>query len=64
LLSGVSDRPVTDLNAHLALHGPLPELAKWAPGQITDVVEQSGLRGRGGPSFPVARKLGAVASRR
>jgi NADH:ubiquinone oxidoreductase subunit F (NADH-binding) len=64
LLSGVSDRPVTDFESHLALHGPLPELAKWAPGQIIDVIKQSGLRGRGGASFPVARKLTAVASRR
>lgn len=64
LLSGVSDQPVTDLDAHLGLHGALPDLRDWAPEQIIDVVERSGLRGRGGASFPVARKLGAVASQR
>ena len=64
LLSGVSDQPVSDLDSHLGLHGGLPDLRNWAPAQIVDVVERSGLRGRGGASFPVARKLAAVASQR
>jgi NADH:ubiquinone oxidoreductase subunit F (NADH-binding) len=55
---------VTDLESHLALYGPLPDLLAWAPGRLVDLVERSGLRGHGGASFPVARKLGAVASRR
>lgn len=63
LLTGVNDQPVTDLEAHLALYGPLSDPTCWAPREIIDVVEQSGLRGHGGASFPVARKVGAVASR-
>ncbi len=64
LLAGVSDRPVTDLKSHVDVHGPLPDLRKLAPGQIIDDVRRSGLRGRGGGAFPVARKLEAVAARR
>ena len=64
LLAGVSDRPMTDLESHVDVHGPLPDLRKTAPGQIIDEVQRSGLRGHGGASFPVAKKLKAVASRR
>jgi NADH:ubiquinone oxidoreductase subunit F (NADH-binding) len=48
-----------DLDAHLAVHGRLPV----ASGLI-ELVEDSGLRGRGGGSFPAGRKLSAVASAR
>jgi NADH:ubiquinone oxidoreductase subunit F (NADH-binding) len=64
LLSGLGERPMTDLESHLDVHGSLPDLRRWAPGQIIDLVEQAGLRGHGGASFPVATKLRAVASRR
>jgi NADH:ubiquinone oxidoreductase subunit F (NADH-binding) len=46
---------------HQAVHGPLPELAGDA---LVDLVERSGLRGRGGADFPTAVKLRAVAGGR
>ncbi len=46
---------------HERVHGPLPTPA---PEELIDVVERSGLRGRGGADFPTARKLRAVAERR
>jgi NADH:ubiquinone oxidoreductase subunit F (NADH-binding) len=64
LLAGLDELPTARLDSHLDVHGPLPNLHGWAPGQIVDLVEQSGLRGRGGAAFPAARKLDAVASRR
>ena len=44
--------------------GALPDLSRWAPDRLIDEVERSGLRGRGGAAFPVARKMHAVAARR
>jgi NADH:ubiquinone oxidoreductase subunit F (NADH-binding) len=64
LLSGIDDRPMAEVDAHLDVHGELPDLRKWAPGQILELVEQAGLLGHGGASFPTAMKLRAVASRR
>jgi NADH:ubiquinone oxidoreductase subunit F (NADH-binding) len=64
LLSGLGERPMTVLESHLDVHGSLPDLRRWAPGQIIDLMEQAGLRGHGGASFPVATKLRAVGSRR
>jgi NADH:ubiquinone oxidoreductase subunit F (NADH-binding) len=48
------------LDAHLRQAGPLP----WAagPGPLTQLIEASGLTGRGGAGFPSARKLAAVAA--
>lgn len=55
LLSGLrSDRPLP-LDDHLRLHGPLPHL------DLISALEASGLRGRGGGSFPTGAKLRAVA---
>jgi NADH:ubiquinone oxidoreductase subunit F (NADH-binding) len=48
------------LDRHAQVHGPLPQLS---PHELIEVVEQSGLRGRGGADFPTARKLRAVAER-
>jgi NADH:ubiquinone oxidoreductase subunit F (NADH-binding) len=45
-------------------HGPSPDLRRTAPAELIELAEASGLRGRGGASFPVGRKLRAVASRR
>jgi NADH:ubiquinone oxidoreductase subunit F (NADH-binding) len=45
---------------HLSRLGPLPPGAA----SLIDVLERSGLRGRGGAAFPVARKWRAVAERR
>ncbi len=64
VLAGLGDRPVTTLASHLDLYGSLPDLTGWPPEQIVMLVEQAGLRGRGGASFPVAAKMRAVASRR
>ena len=52
------------LGDHLARHGPLPRCAKdprRRDALITEVA-RAGLTGRGGASFPTARKLTAVAS--
>lgn len=64
LLLGVGDRATAQLDCHLDLHGSLPDLRRWAPTQLIELAESAGLRGHGGASFPVARKLRAVASRR
>ena len=48
------------LAAHVERYGPLPPLGP----DVVDVVERSGLRGRGGAGFPTARKLAAVAGRK
>jgi NADH:ubiquinone oxidoreductase subunit F (NADH-binding) len=55
LLRGV---PVADLSGHLALWG---EMAR-VDGRLIDEVGRSGLRGRGGGGFPLARKLAAAAA--
>src|ERR1019366_9934946 len=52
------------LASHLDLHGALPDLRRWAPEQIIGLLEQAGVRGRGGASFPVATKMRAVTARR
>jgi len=52
------------LDQHQDVHGPPPDLRRWPPAEIIQLVESAGLRGHGGASFPVARKLRAVASRR
>src|ERR1035441_2016458 len=64
LLAGVADRPMNALASHLDLHGALPDLRRWAPEQIIGLLEQAGVRGRGGASFPVATKMRAVTARR
>jgi NADH:ubiquinone oxidoreductase subunit F (NADH-binding) len=62
LLAGFDARGGTmSLSDHLRVHGPLPTLD---PGELTEVVAGSGLRGRGGADFPTARKLEAVANSR
>ncbi len=52
---------VMTLADHERVHGPCPD---HAPSQLIELVERSGLRGRGGADFPMARKLKAVASSR
>ncbi|MEY9855281.1 NADH:ubiquinone oxidoreductase subunit F (NADH-binding) [Catenulispora sp. GAS73] len=47
-----------DLAAHVRCHGPLPTVDA---AHIIDVVERSGLTGRGGAAFPTGRKLQTVA---
>jgi NADH:ubiquinone oxidoreductase subunit F (NADH-binding) len=65
LLRGVGDEPITTLAAHHALHGPFPHLDRsTARETVITTLDKAGLRGHGGASFPTARKLRAVASRR
>ena len=64
LLSGVGERSMVALEEQVAVHGPLPDLREMAPEQLIETVESAGLRGHGGASFPVGRKMRAVASRR
>ena len=64
LLLGAGPRPLTSLSDHDRAYGPLPDLRSQSPRALIELAERSGLRGHGGASFPVARKLGAVASRR
>lgn len=52
------------LEEHLDVHGPPPDLRRSAPESLITLVESAGLRGHGGASFPMARKMRAVASRR
>ncbi|MGZ4319856.1 MAG: NADH-ubiquinone oxidoreductase-F iron-sulfur binding region domain-containing protein [Gaiellaceae bacterium] len=47
------------LDQHHAVHGGLP-----SPGLLIDLAQASGLRGRGGGSFPTGMKLATVASAR
>jgi NADH:ubiquinone oxidoreductase subunit F (NADH-binding) len=48
--------PDPGLSAHIDRLGPLPRRSS----EVIDLVEQSGLRGRGGAGFPTARKMRAV----
>jgi NADH:ubiquinone oxidoreductase subunit F (NADH-binding) len=62
LLAGLqADGAPMTLAEHHRIHGPLPQRT---PAQLIDVIERSGLRGRGGADFPTARKLRAVAAGR
>lgn len=57
-------RPMS-LAEHVGVHGSLPDLGRGSGSSaLVDEVGRSGLRGRGGANFPVARKLSAVASGR
>lgn len=64
ILADVAQGSETDLRPHDAGRGSLPELRQWAPDRLIDQIERSGLRGRGGAAFPVARKMRAVLARR
>jgi NADH:ubiquinone oxidoreductase subunit F (NADH-binding) len=62
LLAGLSaDGATMVFSEHSERYGPVPAL----PGpRLIDMVDRSGLRGRGGADFPTAVKLRAVAVRR
>jgi NADH:ubiquinone oxidoreductase subunit F (NADH-binding) len=62
LLAGMDSRGATmTLTEHQQVHGSIP---RRAAGELIEVIERSGLRGRGGADFPTARKLRAVAAKR
>lgn len=67
LLYNVPAHGAMRLQAHLETHGEMPwaRRREWrgAPALI-DQVEQAGLGGRGGASFPTAKKMRAVAAAR
>ena len=60
LLAGVHARRALSLAEHLEQHGPSP----GGGPRLIEQVEQAGLRGRGGASFPTVVKLRSVANRR
>ena len=72
LLAGIPAHGAMDLDAHLALHGALPQIrdrptrarGRRDESPLIGRIERAGLRGRGGASFPTATKLRAVASAR
>ena len=67
LLAGIRyDQPVS-LRDHERRSGPLPlrgHSGRERPERLIDMVERSGLTGRGGAGFPAGRKMRSVASRR
>ena len=64
ILAGVDEVSNGDPRSHLEAAAALPKLGRWAPDRLIEEIERSGLRGRGGAAFPVARKMRAVAARR
>jgi NADH:ubiquinone oxidoreductase subunit F (NADH-binding) len=64
LLSALAYAETADLDRHLEAHGPLPTRRELDAKSIVDVVERSGLRGRGGAAFPMVTKLRAVRAAR
>lgn len=64
LLRGVGPEPITSLAAHTRLHGALPAGPGRGRAALIDEVDGAGLRGRGGASFPVSKKMRSVAARR
>lgn len=59
LLEDVWREGSAELGEHLRRHGPFP--ADVRRSVLTEVVERSGLTGRGGAGFPTGRKLRSVA---
>lgn len=66
LLSGLrTDGKRISLAEHTAIHGALPPFGRHRPDHaLIELIERSGLRGRGGAAFPTARKMASVASGR
>ena len=65
LLAGMSYYKVTDLRQHERQHGRLPawgRSGRLRPERLIDLVERSGLTGRGGAGFPTGRKMRSVAA--
>jgi hypothetical protein len=66
LLAGVATHGSVGLDAHLQIHGELPHerRRRRREPQLIELIERSGLRGRGGAAFPTAMKLSAFARAR
>lgn len=64
LLSGLGSHEMSQLEAHLEVHGPLPAASQRGGDELIDLVEHAGLLGRGGAAFPAATKLRAVRAAR
>jgi NADH:ubiquinone oxidoreductase subunit F (NADH-binding) len=65
LLAGISYYDIASLADHEERYGPLPlwgTSGRRRPGRLIDVVDASGLTGRGGGGFPTGRKMRSVAS--
>ncbi|HEY3865620.1 MAG TPA: NADH-ubiquinone oxidoreductase-F iron-sulfur binding region domain-containing protein [Solirubrobacteraceae bacterium] len=65
LLAGMPAHGAIGLAEHRARNGELPystRRERRGAGALVELVEQAGLRGRGGAAFPLARKLRAVAA--
>jgi NADH:ubiquinone oxidoreductase subunit F (NADH-binding) len=59
LFDGLPAEGTSDIASHHAQWGPLPPLD---PAEIINMVERSGLLGRGGAGFPTGRKMRTVAA--
>ena len=70
LLAGVSYYHPTGLAEHEELYGPLllpaphDSTGRPSPESLIELVERSGLTGRGGAGFPAGKKMRSVAARR
>jgi len=67
LLAGLSYYRSVGLREHEHRYGPIPwrgHSGRERPERLIDVVDRSGLTGRGGAGFPTGRKMRAVASGR
>ena len=65
LLAGISYYDIASLRDHEERYGPLPlrgAAGRRRPERLIDVVDASGLTGRGGAGFPTGRKMRSVAS--
>ena len=65
LLAGIPYYDIASLRDHEERYGPLPlwgTSGRRRPGRLIDVVDASGLTGRGGGGFPTGRKMRSVAS--